>query len=105
MASFVSGGNELKVVGDLDADAEDQLKAELEKLVMGGGSVVTVDLSQVGLTASVCIGALVVLCIDLRAMGRRAQCVLSPGVAKTLDTVGLTSVLMREEEDAAQGAA
>jgi anti-anti-sigma factor len=105
MPLYESAENHLKVIGELGATAEQRFREELEKLVVGGDGVVTVDLSEAKYITSVCIGALVVLCIDLRSMGRRAQCVLSPGVGKTLDMVGLTPMLMLDNDDAAEGAA
>ena len=97
MASFNLTGGRLTASGILDADAQDQLKHNCEKLLAGDAEVVTVDLSKVDVITSVCVGTLVALWIDLGSAGRRAKLKTSPGVRKVLEMTGLTPVLMREE--------
>ena len=97
MASFNLSGDRLTASGILDADAQDQLRCNCEKLLAGDAEVVTVDLSEVDVITSVCVGTLVALWIDLRSAGRRAKLKASPGVRKVLEMTGLIPVLMREE--------
>ncbi len=94
MARFELSGDRLKISGILDTNAEAQLRDGLQKLLDSGAEVVTADLSGVEMITSVCIGALVVLWIDLCGAGRRGQLVTSPAVKKVLDLTGLTAVLM-----------
>ena len=97
MASFSFSGDRLTASGILDADAQDQLSINCEKLLAGDAEAVTVDLSEVDVITSVCVGTLVALWIDLRSAGRRVKLKASPGVRKVLDMTGLTAVLMGEE--------
>ena len=94
MARFELTGDRLKITGILDTSAEVQLRDGLQKLLDSGAEVVTVDLSEVKMITSVCIGALVVLWIDLCEAGRRGKLLTSPSVKKVLDMTGLTTVLM-----------
>ncbi len=94
MAGFELSEGRLTLSGVLDSDAEGQLRDALRRLLDGGAQVVTVDLSRVEMITSVCVGALVVLWIDLCAAGRQVQFATSPAVKKVLDTTGLTNVLM-----------
>lgn len=96
MAIFKVTEGRLTVSGILDSDSEAQLRDGFEKLVAGGAETVTVDLSEVELITSICIGALVVLWIDLTAAGKRAELITSPAVKKVLDMTGLSAVLMVE---------
>ena len=98
MASFMLSGERLEVSGMLDGDAERKLRAELQTLLHGDGDTVTVDMSEVTMIASACIGALVVLWIDLQSMAKRARLKASAEVMRMLDMTGLTSVLQREGE-------
>jgi anti-anti-sigma factor len=97
MAEFDLSGDRLAVNGVLDSNAEGQLRSSFRKLLESDAEVVTVDLSEVKMITSVCIGALVVLWIDLGSAGRRGRLVTSPAVKKVLDMTGLTGVLAGEE--------
>ena len=97
MASFNLSGDRLTASGILDADAQNQLSCSCEGLLAGDAEVVTVDLSEVDVITSVCVGTLVALWIDLRSAGRRGKLETSPGVRKVLDMTGLIPVLMSEE--------
>ncbi len=94
MANFELIGNRLEISGILDTSAEAQLRDGLQKLIDSGAEVVTADLSKVEMITSVCIGALVVLWIDLCEAGRRGQLITSPAVKKVLDMTGLSAVLL-----------
>ena len=94
MARFDLTGDRLKISGILDASAEAQLRDGLQRLLDSGAEVVTADLSGVEMITSVCIGALVVLWIDLCETGRQGKLLTSPAVQKVLDMTGLTTVLM-----------
>ena len=96
MATFAATSSWLKVEGDPDAEDEMDFRGRLQALLVGDVAVVTVDMSGVRMISSVCIGALIFLCIDLSLAGRRLDVVASPAVKKVLAPVGLTSVLMRE---------
>ena len=84
------------VSGDLDPDAEAGLREGLCRLFDSGAEVVTLDLSGVNTISSICVGALVVLWVDLCSDGRRARLIPSPPVKKVLDMTGLSKVLMVE---------
>ncbi len=94
MATFELSGHRLKISGILDTSAEAQLRDGLQRLLESGADVVTTDLTGVEMITSVCIGALVVLWIDLCEAGRRGKLLTSPSVKKVLDMTGLTTVLM-----------
>jgi anti-anti-sigma factor len=94
VATFELSGDRLKIGGILDTSAEAQLRDALQRLLDSGANVVTVDLSGVQMITSVCIGALVVLWIDLCEAGRQGKLLTSPSVKKVLDMTGLTTVLM-----------
>lgn len=94
MARFELSGDRLKISGILDTSAEVQLREGLQKLLESDAEVVTADLSEVEMITSVCIGALVVLWIDLCGAGRQGKLLTSPAVKKVLDMTGLTTVLM-----------
>lgn len=96
MAGSDLSGDRLTVSGTLDSNTEGQLKDAFRKLLDGDAEVVMIDLSEVKMITSVCIGALVVLWIDLGSAGRRGKLVPSPSVKKVLDMTGLTSVLAGE---------
>ena len=94
MATFEISENLLTVSGDLDSDAEPGLREALRQLFEGGAGLVTVDLSSVNAITSVCVGALVVLWIDLCSDKRQVKVVASPPVKKVLDMTGLSRLLM-----------
>ncbi len=96
MAQFKLTRDRLVASGVLDSSAEPQLRQAFEDLLAGGAEAVTVDLSGVEMISSVCVGALVVLWLDLRAAGRWGQLLTSPAVKRILDMTGLTTVLTAE---------
>jgi anti-anti-sigma factor len=93
MASIRVSGSVLAVTGSLDEGAEADLRRRCREVLGSGAEVVTVDLTGVDMITSVCIGALLVLWMDLRSEGRSAKLLPSPRVKKVLDMVGLASVL------------
>ena len=96
MARFDLSADQLAVTGDLDSDAEVGFKGALQKLFESGAEVVTVNLSEVTAISSVCVGALVVLWVDLCSDRRRVRLVASPPVKKVLDMTGLSKALGAE---------
>lgn len=59
----------LRIEGELDANTAPDLRPTLDKLVLGGGRTVTVDLSGLRLIDSSGVGALVSLYKRMRARG------------------------------------
>ena len=95
MAEFRLHGSRLIVRGDLDEDAEVEMRCGCRELLDRDAETLTVDLSRAGRTASTCIGALVAFWIDLREAGRRGKIVPSPSVMHELEVTGLAGVLLR----------
>ncbi len=98
MANIEVSGSLLTASGVLDGEAELELRNRFRELFDCGAALVTVDLSGVEVIASVCIGALLVLWMDLRSAGRSAKLIPSPPVKEVLDLTGLASVLMTEAD-------
>jgi anti-anti-sigma factor len=96
MASFELSGNQLKMSGSLDGDAEGPMRAQLDKLLGGTTGPVEVDMLGVDVISSICIGALVAFWIDLNSGGRTLKLSASPQVKRVLDLTGLTTVLMKQ---------
>ncbi len=95
MAELRLSGSRLIVRGDLDEDAEFEMRDRCRELLAGGSGPVTVDLSKAGAMSSMCIGTLVALWIDLREAGRSGKIVPSPSVMRMLEMTGLDAVLLR----------
>ena len=94
MARFDISADRMAVNGNLDAEAEKGLRAGIRQLLDGGASSLTVDLSGVDAITSICIGVLVVMCLDVRAAGKKMKIIASPGVKKVLDMTGLAAMLL-----------
>lgn len=95
MAEFKTVGDRLTVTGRLDASAEPELTSHGRKLLEGGAETVELDLSRVEQIASVCIGSIVALWIDLRPAGIRLKIIPSPAVKRVLELTGLAGVFAR----------
>ena len=92
MAKFALDDGCLKVSGQLDNDASEQLRSWCAELCMRQLESVEVDLSKVDMIVSDCVAALVTLWIDMCAAGRQMKVVVSPEVKRVLDIAGLTEV-------------
>lgn len=99
VSDFELDGRRLGVTGALDSDSEEELKARCLDLFLADAQTVEIDLSEVDTITSPCVGALVVLWIDLCAAGRGLKLVASPGVDKVLDMAGLTGVFAAASEE------
>ena len=96
MASFDVSSDGLKVSGLLDGDAEREFKDNLEAMLAGDADPVTIDLSEVVVIVSVCIGAFIVFWIDSQEAGKRIRLIPSPVVMRVLDLTGLAAVMLRD---------
>lgn len=98
MADITVDGGRLRAAGALDPHAEMPFRDALSKLLSAESRVVAIDLTEVEVITSVCVGALVSTWIDIRTGGRTMALRVSPHVRRILDMMGLTSVLMRTNE-------
>ena len=95
MAELRLSGSRLIVRGNLDEDAEFEMRDRCRELLTGSSGPVTVDLSKAGGMSSMCIGTLVALWIDLREAGRAGKIVPSPSVMRMFEMTGLDAVLLK----------
>ena len=99
MATFKLSGSRLIIRGDLDDEAEIEMRDRCGDLLalpaQEGAESVIVDLSKVGRLTSMCVGTLVALWIDLREAGRSGRIIPSQSVMRVFELAGLTEVLLK----------
>ena len=94
MAEYDLVEERLQVGGRLDDNDEEEFRRWCLDVFLSGADAVTVDLSGVERICSRCVGTLVTLWIDLRAVERGLRLTTSPAVKKVLDLSGLSTVLL-----------
>jgi hypothetical protein len=92
MATYELSGMQLTIAGPLGGDDVERLHEHFIALQAVDAPVVTIDMREVNLIVSRCVGLIATLWIDLSLTGRRFELIPSKKVKWALDLGGLSNV-------------
>ena len=91
--NFQVDGNRLVVNADLHTSLAEELRKFCDRMLTESGGELTIDLSAVKYIDSMSMGVLTYAWVQASGRGREINFLISPDIARMLETTGLNEVL------------